>query len=84
MKEYFVNKRPKTGLKGIKLLHDNAPCHRASVVTDFLKEEKVKILPHPPSSPDLAPCDFFLFPRLKNLGDVMVQDMPLGLECISV
>ena len=21
---------------------------------------------HPPYSPDLAPCDFFLFPRLKN------------------
>ncbi len=21
--------------------------------------------PHPPYSPDLAPCDFFLFPKLK-------------------
>jgi len=22
--------------------------------------------PHPPYSPDLAPCDFFLFPRMKG------------------
>jgi len=23
------------------------------------------VIPHPPYSPDLAPCDFFLFPRMK-------------------
>jgi len=23
------------------------------------------VIPHPPYSPDLAPCDFFLFPKLK-------------------
>jgi hypothetical protein len=23
------------------------------------------VMPHPPYSPDLAPCDFFLFPKLK-------------------
>jgi hypothetical protein len=22
-------------------------------------------IPHPPHSPDLAPCDFFLFPKIK-------------------
>jgi len=25
-----------------------------------------KSAPHPPYSPDLAPCDFFLFPRIKG------------------
>jgi len=25
-----------------------------------------KSAPHPPHSPDLAPCDFFLFPRIKG------------------
>ena len=25
-----------------------------------------KSSPHPPYSPDLAPCDFFLFPRMKG------------------
>ncbi|PNF42588.1 hypothetical protein B7P43_G03094, partial [Cryptotermes secundus] len=24
-----------------------------------------EIVPHPPYSPDLAPCDFFLFPKMK-------------------
>jgi len=24
------------------------------------------VIPHPPYSPDLAPCDFFLFPKMKS------------------
>jgi hypothetical protein len=23
------------------------------------------VIPHPPYSPDLTPCDFFLFPKMK-------------------
>jgi hypothetical protein len=23
------------------------------------------LIPHPPYSPDLTPCDFFLFPKMK-------------------
>jgi len=30
-----------------------------------LHELRFELLPHPPYSPDLAPCDFFLFPNLK-------------------
>ena len=26
----------------------------------------IKTVPQPPSSPDLAPCDFWLFPKLKE------------------
>ena len=33
----------------------------------FLASEKVEVLNHPPYSPDLSPCDFFLFPRLKKM-----------------
>ena len=25
----------------------------------------IKTIPHPPYSPDLAPCDFWLFPKLR-------------------
>jgi len=28
-------------------------------------KNKVTVIPHPPYSPDLAPCDFFLFPKMK-------------------
>ena len=33
----------------------------------FLASEKVKVLNHPPYSPDLSPCNFFLFPRLQKM-----------------
>ena len=31
-----------------------------------LREFQWELLPHPPYSPDLAPSDFFLFPKLKE------------------
>ena len=40
--------------------------NKAAIVREYLKQEKVVELPHPPYSPDLATCDFFLFPRLKK------------------
>ena len=46
-------------------LYDNASSHKCEVVKTFLASEKVKVLNHPPYSPDLSPYDFFLFPRLK-------------------
>ena len=66
LKKYFLNRRQATGLRGVRLLHDNASSHKAAIVRECLKQEKVVELPHPPYSPDLAPCDFFLFPRLKK------------------
>ena len=66
LKKYFLNRRPATGLRGVRLLHDNASSHKVAIVREYLKQEKVVELPHPPYLPDLAPCDFFLFPRLKK------------------
>jgi len=37
-----------------------------SDVWEFLAQNNITTLPHPPYSPDLAPCDFFLFPKLKT------------------
>ena len=47
------------------LLHDNAPSHNAAIVKKFLANRNVAVLHHPPHSPDLAPADYFLFPKLK-------------------
>jgi len=47
------------------LLHDNAPAHTAIMVQQYLAKRKVVCLDHPPYSPDLAPPDYFLFPKLK-------------------
>jgi [histone H3]-lysine36 N-dimethyltransferase SETMAR len=48
-------------------LHDdNARPHTAARTMNFLAESEIQLLPHPPYSPGLAPCDFFLFPYLKR------------------
>ena len=65
LKAHFKRRRPKAGLKYLRLLHDNAPAHKARIVTDFLESEKVNVLPNSPFSPDLAICNYFLLPKLK-------------------
>ena len=40
------------------------PAHTSA--TEKLIELGYKLPPHPPYSPDLAPCDFFLFPNWKK------------------
>jgi len=47
------------------LLHNNAPSHNVTIVKQFLAQRKVTVLDHPPYSPDLAPADYFLFPKVK-------------------
>ena len=66
VKEFYNKKRPSKGWSGVHLFHDNASSYKCEVVKSFLASEKVKVLNHPPYSPDLSPCDFFLFPRLKK------------------
>ena len=45
---------------------DNAPVHTAVTVREFLEKKSLELLEHPPYSPDLAPADYFLFPKLKG------------------
>jgi len=48
------------------LHHDNAPVHTALSVQQFLANNNMTVTNHPPYSPDLAPCDIFLFLRMKR------------------
>lgn len=36
---------------------DNASCHKSHLVMDWLKEQKIQLLDHPPQSPDLNPIE---------------------------
>ena len=45
---------------------DNVPVHKSIFVTDYLTKMGIKTVSHPPYSPELAPCDFWLFPKLKE------------------
>ena len=38
-------------------MQDGAPCHRAKIVTQFLKPKKIRILDWPGNSPDLNPIE---------------------------
>ena len=35
----------------------------------------IKTVPQPPYSPDLAPCDFCLFPKLRGCGYETTEEM---------
>ena len=49
------------------LQHDNARPHTSRETCTGLQTLQFNdVLPHPPYSPDLAPCDFHLFPKLKE------------------
>ena len=48
-----------------RLHHDNAPAHSAHLIQDFLAKHNIPLVRQPPYSPDMAPCDFWLFPKLK-------------------
>ncbi len=68
-------KRPELWVENLFMLHhDNAPSHRANSTQKFPEKNNMWLMSHPPS-PDLAPCDFFIFLKLKlarkgqHLGD---------------
>ncbi len=49
------------------LLHqDNAPMQSTFKIHEFSAKNQVNVLDHPPYSPNLAPCDFFLCRKIKN------------------
>jgi transposase len=58
-------KQPEKWANGFILHHDNAPCHTALLVCQFLSNKNITVCPHPPYSPDLTQCDFWLFPKIK-------------------
>jgi len=46
--------------------YDNALDHASLLIRSYLAKHQTAVLSHPPYSPDLAPADFFLFPKLKS------------------
>ena len=49
------------------LHHGNASAHNALEIPEFLPKNNIVVLEQPPNSPHLAPCDFFLFSKLKEV-----------------
>jgi len=47
------------------LHHDNAPCHMAISLIEFLAKKGIPVVPQPSYSSDLSPCDFFFVPKTE-------------------
>ena len=63
----FFGKRPALfKLAQWHFQQDNAPVHNSILVTDYLTKIGIKTVHHPPYSPNLAPCDFWLFSKLRG------------------
>lgn len=65
IKDHIPKKRPELA-RSWKLHHDNARPHVAGIVTEFLNRKGIQCVPHPPYSPDVAPCDFFVYSTAKK------------------
>ena len=74
-KEYYLKRANSTKKarfverKFLDLHHDKAPSHKVVVggikVNEFLTKHSTNTIQQPPYAPDMAPADFFLFPKLK-------------------
>jgi histone-lysine N-methyltransferase SETMAR len=62
------------------LLHDIAPSHNATILKQVLAQRKVIVLDHPPYSPDLAPADYFVFPKIKSHFKGRLFDSISGIQ----
>ena len=54
---------------------DNVPVHNSILVTNYSSKMCIKIVAHPPYSPDLASCDFWLFPTLRGCCYETIEEM---------
>ena len=66
LRRAIQNRRRGMLSKGVSILHDNARPHAARQTVAQLQQFGWNIITHPPYSPDLAPSDYHLFPKLKE------------------
>ena len=54
---------------------DNAPVHNSILVTDYFTKMGIKTVPQSPYSPDVGPCDFLLFPKVRGCCYETIKEM---------
>jgi hypothetical protein len=62
------------------LHHDNSPAQASLLIREILDENVTTVAPQPPYSPDIAPADFLLFPKLKSTLKVLLFESVEGIE----
>ena len=72
----FRRKRPALFKLGQWHFHqDNAPVHNSILVTDYLTKMGINTVRQLPYSPDLAPCDFCLFLKIRGCRYETIEEM---------
>ena len=72
----FRRKRPALFKSGQWYFHqDNVPVHNSILVTDYLTKMGINTVPQPPYSRDLAPCDFWLLPKLRGCRYETIEEI---------
>jgi transposase len=56
----------KTEFIRLQLHHDNAPARSSHLIQSFLAKHGIPVVRQAPYSPDMVPCYFWLFPKLKR------------------
>ena len=51
--------------ENVREIHENAPATSSQLIQTFLSKRNIPVDHQAPYSPDMAPCDFWLFPHLK-------------------
>ena len=54
---------------------DNTPVHNCILVSDYLTKIGIKTVPQPPYNPDLAPCDFWLFVKVRGCRFETIEEI---------
>ena len=76
----FLGKRPALFKSGQWHFHqDNAPVYNFILITDYLTKMGFKTVPQPLYCPDLALCDFWLFPKLRGCRYARIEEMKEAL-----
>jgi hypothetical protein len=64
--ETVHRKRPELWPSVWIIHYDNAPAHKAFSVKQFVTQKSINEVEHLPSSPDLAPYDFWLLRKISS------------------
>ena len=85
LKTAIRTKRKGLLTQGVILLHDNDRPHTARLTLETVEQLGLKVLPHPPYSPDLAASDYHLFGPMKKMlrGQKFASDTEVRQSFVS-
>jgi transposase len=66
LEQYLLPEVKRQRIRSPLIIHDNARPHKHQNITSFFNRHRWTVLKHPPYSPDLNPCDYDLFARIKR------------------